>query len=218
MRLYFDLTPNTEPVPFDYQHFLIGALHKWLGLNKIHDDVSLYSLSWLFEGKIENDNLDFPNGSKWFISFFDIESAKLVLKNVLTEPEVCCGMKVKEVKIQDTPQFGTAYRFMVASPVLIRKYDGVGLKHLLYDNPETDALLTQTLKTKLGKAGMIADRVQVRFDRTYTKARTKLVTIKGIQNRASLCPIIVEGNQEVVSFAWDVGVGHSTGSGFGALC
>jgi CRISPR-associated endoribonuclease Cas6 len=34
MRLYFELTPNTEPVPWDYQHFLIGRLHGWLGRNK----------------------------------------------------------------------------------------------------------------------------------------------------------------------------------------
>lgn len=33
MRLYFDLSPNTEPVAWDYQHFLIGTLHKWLGRN-----------------------------------------------------------------------------------------------------------------------------------------------------------------------------------------
>lgn len=37
MRLYFELTPNTEPVPWDYQHFLIGTLHKWLGRNELHE-------------------------------------------------------------------------------------------------------------------------------------------------------------------------------------
>jgi len=36
MRLYFELTSNTEPVPWDYQHFLIGTLHKWLGRNELN--------------------------------------------------------------------------------------------------------------------------------------------------------------------------------------
>jgi CRISPR/Cas system endoribonuclease Cas6 (RAMP superfamily) len=47
MRLHLSLTPNTEPVPFNYQHQLTGALHKWLGENELHDKISLYSFSWL---------------------------------------------------------------------------------------------------------------------------------------------------------------------------
>ena len=47
MRLHFFLTPNRQPVPFSYQHFLTGAFHKWLGANELHDNLSLYSLSWL---------------------------------------------------------------------------------------------------------------------------------------------------------------------------
>ena len=28
MRLHFALSPNTQTVPFDYQHFLTGAFHQ----------------------------------------------------------------------------------------------------------------------------------------------------------------------------------------------
>ena len=47
MRLHLKLTPNTEPIPFNYQHQLTGTLHKWLGQNDLHDKISLYSFSWL---------------------------------------------------------------------------------------------------------------------------------------------------------------------------
>lgn len=94
MRLYFNLSPNTEPVPFDYQHFLIGTFHKWLGQNELHDGISLYSLSWLTGAQRSGEMLNFPKGAKWFISFFDIELAKRTIKNILTEPDVCCGMQV----------------------------------------------------------------------------------------------------------------------------
>lgn len=59
MRLHFLLTPNTQTVPFDYQHFLIGAFHKWMGWNEVHDEISLYSLSWLQGGKMFKDGFNF---------------------------------------------------------------------------------------------------------------------------------------------------------------
>ncbi|MCX6137516.1 MAG: CRISPR-associated endoribonuclease Cas6 [Ignavibacteriales bacterium] len=218
MRLYFNLTPNIEPVPFEYQHFLIGAFHKWLGPNDIHDDISLYSLSWLSGGKKEKDMLNFHQGAKWFISCWNEELARKVMRGLLSEPNVCCDMRITDVQMVDTPKFGERQRFLAATPVLVKKYDGQGIKHLLFSDSGVDDVLTATLKTKLEKAGIDNKGLRLFFDRTYEKSKTRLVTIKGIQNRASVCPVIIEGTPEAVAFAWEVGVGHSTGSGFGALC
>ncbi|MGN9307593.1 CRISPR-associated endoribonuclease Cas6 [Enterococcus faecium] len=55
------------------------------------------------------------------------------------------------------------------------------------------------------------------FDRTYYAAKTKLVYYKNIGNKTSICPVIIEGTPEQIAFAWNVGVGNSTGIGFGAL-
>lgn len=41
MRLHLTLSPNTQVVPFNYQHQLTGAVHKWLGDNDLHDKISL---------------------------------------------------------------------------------------------------------------------------------------------------------------------------------
>jgi hypothetical protein len=71
VRLHFYLSPNVKPVPFSYQHYLTGAFHKWLGANSLHDALSLYSLSWLYEGRARNGQLEFPRGSHWFISVHD---------------------------------------------------------------------------------------------------------------------------------------------------
>lgn len=218
MRLYFDLSPNTELVPFDYQHFLIGAFHKWLGSNELHDGISLYSLSWLSGGYKEGNGLNFAKGARWFVSFFQIETAKKLLGSALADPEVCCGMRVIGVRIAEPPQFTTNYRFLVSTPVLVRRFDGEGIKHLTFSEKDSDGLLTQTLQRKMKLAGINDPDATVEFDRAYPNAKTKLVTIKGIHNKASLCPVIVKGTPETVAFAWEVGVGHSTGSGFGALC
>ena len=132
MRLHLTLTPNTEPVPFNYQHQLTGALHKWLGQNDLHDKISLYSFSWL-RGNAERveGGLNFPNGAKWFISFWEEEYAQQLVKGILNEPSVFKGMNVTEVQIQENPEFGTSNYFKVASPVLLRmNLDDGSRKHL----------------------------------------------------------------------------------------
>jgi CRISPR-associated endoribonuclease Cas6 len=220
MRLHFTLSPNTETVPFSYQHFLTGVFHKWLGNNKIHDSISLYSLSWLHGGKKAENGLMFPNGSTWSISAYDHELLHKICRNAVQDIDVCCGMQVKGIKILPPPRVQATHYFKVSSPVLARgkEIDGK-VRHYIHSDIEADAVLTQTLRHKLDQAGLeeLSANTQVRFDRSYQKAHTKLVTINGIANRGSICPVIVEGSPEAVEFAWNVGIGHLTGNGFGAL-
>ncbi len=217
MRLHFLLTPNKTVVPFDYQHFLVGTFHKWMGWNEMHDEISLYSLSWLQGGKAIKDGLEFPNGARWFVGFWDEDIGKQLIMKAMKDPEVCCGMFVKEIQMQDDPTFSGKERFIVSSPVLIRKYDDKRKAiHLTFKDEDAETYLTETLKKKLNKASITAN-IKVSFDKNYYNPKTKLVRINNINNRANFCPVIVEGDAEAVKFAWNVGIGHSTGCGFGAL-
>jgi CRISPR-associated endoribonuclease Cas6 len=226
MRLHFTLTPNTETVPFDYQHFLTGRFHAWIGDNDVHDNISLYSLSWLHGGvtmrngkKIEG-GLDFPQGARWFISAHEETLLQKIADAALRDSAVCCGMQVTEIRSQRTPDFGARFCFKAGSPILAKskQVDGV-VTHYTYADPEADEVLTKTLHHKMDIAGLDAahKNATVKFDRAYRNPKTKLVTIKGIGNRASICPVIVEGTPETVQFAWNVGIGHLTGNGFGSL-
>lgn len=221
MRLRLELTANRESVPFDYQHYLIGAFHKWIGAeNAVHDSISLYSLSWLQGGQAAKGALQFPRGAEWLISFHDERLAETIANGALRDPEVCCGMRVRQIEQEAAPPFGSRCHFRVGSPVLARQQTADGkIKHLLYTDPESDDVLTQTLHHKMDAARLdpAHKRTRVRFDRTYRGAKTRLVTIKNIQSRASSCPVYLEGTPEGIEFAWNVGVGHSTGSGFGCL-
>lgn len=220
MRLHFDLSPNQEPVPFDYQHFLIGVFNKWLGNNEQHDEISLYSLSWLYQGFARNGALEFPKGARWFISVYDESLIPKMTDSILAQPDVCCGMRVIKTVQQKTPDFDDTYTFKVGSPVLAKSKMIEGkVKHYIFSDAEANEILTATLRHKMDIAGLSPanKKVNVRFDSKYKYPRTKLVRIKDIGNRASICPVIVEGIPEAVAFAWNVGVGHGTGSGFGSL-
>lgn len=224
MRLRLRLSGNQHPVPFDYQHQLIGALHKRLGQdNDLHDRLSLYSSSWLHGGHAAGDHLRFPRGAEWLVSFYDERLIEAFVDRTLADPELCYGMRVTEITQQPAPRFGTSHTFRTGSPVLARAphpRDAPGQpRHLIYTDPEADDVLTEILRRKMDAAGLDpAHRAtRVGFDRTYRAAKTKLVTIKNISNRASVCPVRLEGTPEGIAFAWTVGVGHSTGSGFGCL-
>ena len=221
MRLHFTLSPNTETVPYDYQHQLTGRFHSWLGDNNVHNSISLYSLSWLHGGKREGKGLIFPEGATWSISAHDPELLHKICLSAAKDAEVCYGMNVIEIKILPPPRMSNeSHCFRVISPVLARGKEIAGkVRHYLFSDKEADEILTQTLHHKLDKAGLgnLKADTQVRFDRSYPNAHTKLVTINGIANRASICPVIVDGPPEAMEFAWNVGIGHLTGSGFGAL-
>lgn len=218
MRLHCFLSPNTERVPFSYQHTITRRIHQVFPNNTFHDDVSLYSFSWLHSGRAlqKDGGLDFPHGAEWFVSFADESNIRDMLAAFLRDSTLFFGMKIKDVKILDTPTFPSTMRFFAASPILVKHFDGATIRHHIYTDTEADTILTQTLRTKLRKAGL-PDEATVRFDRSAPNAKTKLVDIHGIKNRANMCPVIVEGSPEAVAFAWNVGVGHSTGVGFGAL-
>jgi CRISPR-associated endoribonuclease Cas6 len=220
VRLHFYLSPNRQPVPFDYQHFLTGVLHKWLGTNQLHDALSLYSLSWLYDGQAQRGSVEFPRGAHFFLSLHDDALVEPLVNRALADPEVCCGMSVSRIEQQATPRFGHRHTFKVGSPVLARSKEVEGrVTHYLYSDPEADAVLTATLRHKLDCAGFTAPHNQpvVSFDKTYRHPKTRLVIIKNIRNRASTCPVHIEGTPEALAFAWNVGIGHSTGSGFGCL-
>lgn len=216
MRIYLKLTANTETVPFNYQGHLVQKFHKWVGKNAIHDDISLYSLSWFSNGKRLKNGLTFSGGTDWFISSYDDEIIKRTIQGIQENPEVAFGMFVKEISIVETPKFSMNERFQVSSPVFIkRNIDEVQKYYYFYDK-EANQLLTETLQHKLSKANLDTN-VQVRFDGSYPQPKIKGTFYKKHKKKGSVCPVIIEGSPEAIAFAWNVGVGSGTGIGFGAL-
>ncbi len=217
MRLILKLSQNQSFVPYNYQRSLVGAFHKWLGSNEIHDEVSLYSLSWLQGGQKTKGGLEFSNGAEWQISIYSSQLLKPLIKGIQNNPEVCFGMAVKEVTICEPPVFSSKQKFYLNSPIFIKRKKDDRIQFYFHYDIESDALMTATLQTKLKKAGIPFENVKVMFDRSYHSPKTKIIKFNGIDCRASICPIYIEGTQEQIAFAWKVGIGNSTGIGFGAL-
>ena len=219
MRIHISTTKNTCLVPFDYQQKLVGTIHKWIGNNSIHDSISLYSFSWLNGGQKVSDALNFPKGATMFISFYDDVIIRKVIKSILDDPQMFCGMSVTNITIDDTPSLENQELFYCASPIFIkRKMEDGNIKQFTYDDEQTSTLLKETLTAKMREAGLEEDEaLDIKFDTSYNRKRLKLIHYRGIGNKANLCPVIIKAKPETKLFAWNVGIGNCTGIGFGAI-
>lgn len=218
MRIHLELTPNTKPVPFEYQQKLVGTIHKWIGNNSIHDKISLYSFSWLNGGRMKDNALQFRNGATMFISFYDEHIVKQIVKAILQEPEMFRGLVVSGISIDNDPRLNDRELFNCASPILIkRKLADGSIKQFNFSDAEANQYLKETLLSKMREAGLEDDTLDIRFDTSYNKKKLKLVRYHGIGNKGSICPVIIKAKPETKLFAWNVGLGNSTGIGFGAI-
>ena len=219
MRIYLNTTGNSLIVPFDYQQKLIGTLHRWLGNNDLHDKISLYSFSWLQNSQKVDNGYVFRKGAKWFISFYDDSYLKTIIDTILSDPQMFCGLRVTDVSIQRTPDFARQEYFKLASPIFIKRR--VGEKETLFYNfndAEANQYMVETLRHKMEIAGLPNDEtLDICFDLKYSQKKIKKVNIHGIDIKCNMCPVIIKGKPETKAFAWEVGIGNATGSGFGAL-
>lgn len=221
MRIHIKTTASNEIIPFNYQHLLTGALHKWLKNNDYHDAISNYSFSWLNNAHTTKNGLIFKDGASFFISFYDSNFGKQVIKGIQDDPSILNRLNVSEITIQEDPKFRESHIFYCASPIFIRRTVNKIETHYTFKHDESNDFLTETLKHKLKLADLDYENVSVEFDKNYATPKEKVIYYKknglNIGNRTSFCPVIVKGTPQQLAFAWNVGVGNSTGIGFGAL-
>ena len=224
MRVILNLTPSQEVVPFTYKERCASFLHDALPLGNLHGGPSLYCFSNILGDSRyskEDGGLWFPYGAQIYFNFHSKELAKLFVKGVGRSPYFGFGMRVEKIILQQSPVFEydpEGVTFKVISPVLAKsKRTGVKQSEFLFaGDRRADAVLTRILNDKAKLAGI--DHIgRVFFDPTYTRTTTKAITYKGTVNKTSVCPVVVQGHPEILKFAWNVGVGNSTGIGFGAL-
>lgn len=219
MRIYLKLSEGNGVIPFNYQTLLTGVIHKWLGLdNELHGKSSNFSFSWIQNTRAEKEGIRLDKNPFFFFSAYDESLVKRIIKGILEDPVLFNGIKVIEVKIVNTPKFNQVEHFLFASPLLLKqRLENKRIKHLTFLDTNFEKILTDHLKSKLEKVGISSDGLKLRLNPDNNFRQTKMVIYKGIHNKTSIVPIIIEGTQEQIAYAWCAGLGNSTGIGFGAL-
>jgi len=218
MRLYLKISKSRAVLPFSYQHLLTGVIHKWLGKdNAIHGKSAQYSFSWIQNAQASQSGVTLTDRSYFFISAYDVSIIKQLIKGILADPTMFLDISVEDVQMTPVPEFNSQHVFAMASPVLLKVKDGNTTYHVTLKDSNFESVLTQNLKNKLERHCLSSEGVAIKLDPSASYKKTKLVTYNGIQNKTSFAPIIIEGTPKQIAFAWCLGLGNSTGIGFGAL-
>lgn len=217
MRTHLKIKTSNKIIPFDHQPLLTGTIHKWLRWNEEHGEISLYSFSQLKGRKVASEGFKFERETYFFFSSYDSTLIKKMVSGIQADPTMFNGLTVSEIIIQEDPDLSDRNLFNAASPIFIKRRVEDKVDHILFNDTRANACLKETLLTKMNKAGIVDESFDIRFDSSYYKAGTKKITYNGVQNRANWCPVIIEGKPETKLFAWNVGLGNSTGIGFSAI-
>ena len=217
MRIHLKISAQNMTIPFDHQSLLTGTIHKWLGWNEEHERVSLYSFSRLVGGKAIKEGIQLGKETSFFFSSYDPVLIKKLISGIQQDSTMFYGLQVGEIIIQEDPDLSERELFFTASPIFIKRKTGEKIDHIIFDDPRANNCLKETLQTKMHEAGLKDESFEILFDTSYQKAGTKKITYNNIENRASWCPVIIRGKAETKLFAWNVGLGNSTGIGFGAI-
>lgn len=217
MRIHIKINANKTIIPFAHQPLLVGTIHKWLGTNIEHGKVSLYSFSRLEGGILTKHGLKFTDGSSFFFSSYKPELIKKLIIGIQADPVMFNGLEVREVIIEEDPDLTAKEFFLLGSPIFIKKTIDTRTDHILFDDPRASVCLNETIHTKMHEAGFKDEAFEIYFDTSYPKATTNLIDYNGIKNKTNWCPVIIKGSSEIKRFIWNVGLGNSTGIGFGAI-
>lgn len=222
MRVKFNFSKNTIPVPVNNQSLLNGYVHKCLGKNnKYHDTKSDYSISILQGGRInlEDKTLSFEKGAYFTVTSNDNEFIQTLLMGVLTNPELFFGMRFSGVDyVEETFHNGWNY-FITLSPFIVKEYtDMKNYKYLTLNDADFNTKLKTYLTNKLSKIDSTLDLKEfdvVVEDRPFNKVKT--IMVKNVANKANHCQLNINCNKKVAKLLYTIGIGQSTGSGFGTI-
>lgn len=226
MRFIVNFTKNTETVPVYNQKFLNYYVHKCLGINnEYHDNHSDYNISMLIGGiySKKTKSLDFPDGARIVVSSYDLNFLEKLMSGFDSNPDFFWGMKYNYADYISESVYNDVNHFYTISPILIKNSINKKTNFVTIENENFDSVITEKTMNKLIK---INEKKNLNLDLSNfnivsaknNKGRLKFVKVKNFVNVASHTILSITANKEVTSLIYNLGLGDSTGSGFGCIC
>ena len=222
MRIKFNFSKNTESITINNQALLNSYIHKCLGKNnKYHDAKNDYCISSLYGGKLNDDKetLSFENGGYFVASSENFEFLNKLLIGVMNNQGFTAGMNFCGVDyIEENFNDGWNY-FVTLSPFIIKKYvDKKNYTFITLKDDDFSSKVKNYLVNKLTKIDNTLDLTD--FDviiPEHSNHKVKDIMVKNVVNKANQCHISIHTNIKVAKLLYHIGLGQSTGSGFGTI-
>jgi CRISPR-associated endoribonuclease Cas6 len=221
MRLKILLSPTKNELPINNQHLVNSFIHRALGKNNdYHDTKNDYSISSLQGGKwVKNTNrISFDNGGYITISSLDEKFINNILINLYStifyEDIKIIGIEfVDEVFSNGWNHFSTLSPFLIKTYIDKKKYSFLTLNDVDFKDKVKTYLINKISKInpKLNLDGFDVEIID------HKSHKVKKVLVKNVINLANQCQISIFCSIEVAKLLYNIGIGQSTGSGFGTI-
>lgn len=221
MRIKVNFTKNTTPVPIVNQAIMNSYTHKCLGPNnKYHDTPSDYCISSLMGGKLDaaEQTLSFEKGGYIIISSLDQEFIDTMILGIIKNQTIGFGMKFCGIDHIQEKFYNGYNKFATLSPFIIKIKEGDESVFVTLHDPDFEEILEEYLKFKINK---IKPNWNLKHFRAYVPDndthKVKTIMVKNVKNLANQCHVVLDCNKEVAELLYNIGIGKSTGSGFGTI-
>ena len=228
---------NNFKVPFNYNHILSAIIYNKIAdlnfANELHSSKSFkfftFSQLYIPKRRIVKDGIIAKDG---VISFYISSPNDFLIKSLvdgfLEDLEISFQnqkLTIQKIEALKTPEFSSKSEFKTLAPIIVRTKKEIDGELKIWDLAPSDKFfksLENNLIKKYIKFNNLTKtdkKINIYSDMNFVK-RKRISINKGnatTHHRAYMMDLILEGDLNLIEFAYDVGIGEKNSMGFGMI-
>ena len=224
-------------VPFNYNHILSAIIYNKISdlnfANELHSSKSFkfftFSQIYIPKRRIVKDGIIAKDG---VISFYISSPNDFLIKSLvdgfLEDLEISFQnqkLTIQKIESLKTPEFSSKSEFKTLAPIIVRTKKEIDGELKIWDLAPSDKFfksLENNLIKKYIKFNNLTKtdkKINIYSDMNFVK-RKRISINKGnatTHHRAYMMDLILEGDLDLIEFAYDVGIGEKNSMGFGMI-
>lgn len=228
---------NNFKVPFNYNHILSAIIYNKIAdlnfANELHSSKSFkfftFSQIYIPKRRIVKDGIIAKDR---VISFYISSPNDFLIKSLvdgfLEDLEISFQnqkLTIQKIEALKTPEFSSKSEFKTLAPIIVRTKKEIDGELKIWDLAPSDKFfksLENNLIKKYIKFNNLTKtdkKINIYSDMNFVK-RKRISINKGnatTHHRAYMMDLILEGDLDLIEFAYDVGIGEKNSMGFGMI-
>lgn len=228
---------NNFKVPFNYNHILSAIIYNKIAdlnfANELHSSKSFkfftFSQIYIPKRRIVKDGIIAKDG---VISFYISSPNDFLIKSLvdgfLEDLEISFQnqkLTIQKIEALKTPEFSSKSEFKTLAPIIVRTKKEIDGELKIWDLAPSDKFfksLENNLIKKYIKFNNLTKtdkKINIYSDMNFVKRKRISINKNNAttHHRAYMMDLILEGDLDLIEFAYDVGIGEKNSMGFGMV-
>ena len=228
---------NNFKVPFNYNHILSASIYNKIAdlnfANELHSSKSFkfftFSQIYIPKRRIVKDGIIAKDG---VISFYISSPNDFLIKSLvdgfLEDLEISFQnqkLTIQKIEALKTPEFSSKSEFKTLAPIIVRTKKEIDGELKIWDLAPSDKFfksLENNLIKKYIKFNNLTKtdkKINIYSDMNFVKRKRISINKDNAttHHRAYMMDLILEGDLDLIEFAYDVGIGEKNSMGFGMV-